>query len=252
MSVSVGYYVYELTNDPLMLGFVGLAEAIPAIGFSLWAGHLVDKFSRRNILVGCISVMFLCSVSLLAVSLGQAKLSTAGILVCIFSIIFFTGISRAFFSPANFAFLPQIVDRERLQNAVNWNSSTWEIASITGLGIGGLIYGFGGVTQLLDDERPLRVWHWCLCSRYNHARCLYLTTHEKAVKRNSGRTRFCVQQADTHRGYCPGFVCGVVWRRCGANPGFCQRHPPCRSGRRRHVTRSHGHWRLYYDSGTGA
>lgn len=39
MSVSVGYYVYELTNDPLMLGFIGLAEALPAIGISLWAGH---------------------------------------------------------------------------------------------------------------------------------------------------------------------------------------------------------------------
>jgi hypothetical protein len=40
MSVSVGYYVYDLTGDPLMLGLVGLTEAIPAIGISLWAGHI--------------------------------------------------------------------------------------------------------------------------------------------------------------------------------------------------------------------
>ena len=43
MSVSVGYFIYDLTGDPLMLGFVGLAEAVPAIGISLWAGHLADK-----------------------------------------------------------------------------------------------------------------------------------------------------------------------------------------------------------------
>ena len=43
MSVSVGYFVYDLTSDPLMLGLIGLAEAIPAISISLWAGHLADK-----------------------------------------------------------------------------------------------------------------------------------------------------------------------------------------------------------------
>jgi MFS family permease len=145
MSVAVGYYVYELTNDPLMLGFIGLTEAIPAISISLWAGHLADKYSRRNLLVGCISVLLLCSLALLAVALNRAQMRTEGLLACIYGIIFCTGIARGFFSPINFAFLPQIVDRERLQNAISWNSSTWEVASITGLGVGGLLYGFGGV-----------------------------------------------------------------------------------------------------------
>jgi MFS family permease len=67
MSVSVGYYVYELTNDPLMLGFIGLAEALPAIFVSLWAGHLADKYNRRNLLIGCISVLLICSIALLVV-----------------------------------------------------------------------------------------------------------------------------------------------------------------------------------------
>jgi MFS family permease len=145
MSVSVGYYVYELTDDPLMLGFIGLTEAVPAIGISLWAGHLADKYNRRNLLVGCISVLLLCSLLLFAVALSSETLGKSGVLSSLYSIIFFTGISRGFFSPANFAILPQIVDRERLQNAISWNSSTWEVASITGLGAGGLLYGFGGV-----------------------------------------------------------------------------------------------------------
>ncbi len=157
MSVSVGYYVYELTNDPLMLGFIGLAEAIPAIGISLWAGHLADKHNRRNLLLGCISVLLICSLSLMAVALNHARLTTPALLTCIYGIMFCTGIARGFFSPTNFAFLPQIVDRERLQNAISWNSSTWEVASITGLGLGGLIYGFWGVAAAFGTMSGLCV-----------------------------------------------------------------------------------------------
>jgi MFS family permease len=144
MSVSVGYYVYELTNDPLMLGFIGLTEAVPAIGISLWAGHLADKYNRRNMLVGCISLLLVCAVALFGVALSSKHLPAPVLLTTLYVLIFFTGIARGVFSPTNFAFLPQIIDRERLQNAITWNSSTWEVASITGLGIGGLLYGFGG------------------------------------------------------------------------------------------------------------
>lgn len=144
MSVSVGYYVYEMTSDPLMLGLIGLTEAIPAIGISLWAGHLADKYNRRNILVGCVSLLLLCATGLFLVAMNSKTLGNNTVLTLIYSIIFCTGIARGFFSPTNFAFLPQIIDRERLQNAISWNSSTWEVASITGLGIGGLLYGFGG------------------------------------------------------------------------------------------------------------
>jgi MFS family permease len=146
MSVSVGYYVYDLTGDPLMLGFIGLTEALPAIAVSLYAGHLADKVNRRNLLVGCIVVLFLCSAALLLLVLNRDQLPKPMLLTGIYTVIFGTGIARGFFSPANFAFLPQLVDRSLLSNAITWNSSTWEVASITGLGIGGLIYGFYGVS----------------------------------------------------------------------------------------------------------
>jgi hypothetical protein len=83
MSVSVGYYVYELTGDPLMLGLIGLAEAVPAIGISLWAGHLADKYNKRNILAICLSVLVLCSGSLLTLAYWSeniTKSATLGIL----------------------------------------------------------------------------------------------------------------------------------------------------------------------------
>lgn len=146
MSVSVGYFVYDLTNDPLMLGLIGLAEAVPAICISLWAGHLADKYNRRNILVGCISVLLMCSLALLTLASFRDSLSKETLLAGIYCVIFCTGISRGFFSPTNFAFLPQLVNKKILPNAITWNSSTWEVASITGLGVGGLLYGFAGVT----------------------------------------------------------------------------------------------------------
>lgn len=146
MSVSVGYFVYDLTNDPLMLGFIGLAEAIPAIGISLWAGHLADKYNRRNILVGCILTLLVCSLALLTLAVLRHSLPKATLLTGIYAVIFCTGIARGVFSPTNFAFLPQLIDRKLLPNAITWNSSTWQVASVTGLGLGGILYGFSGVT----------------------------------------------------------------------------------------------------------
>lgn len=145
MSVSVGYYVYDLTGDPLMLGFVGLTEALPAIGISLWAGHIADKHNRRNILVGCLSLLVLCATALTVLAGQSALLPKEVVLGGIYVVIFITGIARGFFSPTNFAFLPQLVDAWTLPNAISWNSSTWQVASISGLGLGGLLYGFAGV-----------------------------------------------------------------------------------------------------------
>lgn len=146
MSVSVGYFVYDLTNSKLMLGFIGLTEAIPAIAISLYAGHLADKLNRRNILLGCVSLLFTCAVALYTLAVWRSELSLNALLTGVFGIIFLTGIARGFFSPTNFAFMPQLVSKEALPNAIAWNSSTWEVASISGLGIGGLLYGFYGVS----------------------------------------------------------------------------------------------------------
>ncbi|MCC6411801.1 MAG: MFS transporter [Saprospiraceae bacterium] len=145
MSVSVGYFMYDLTGDPLMLGLIGLAEAVPAISISLWAGHIADKYNRRSLIVGCISLLLVCAIALLTLVWNRESLPQATLIAGIYTVIFFTGVARGMFSPANFALLPQLVDRQELPNAIAWNSSVWEVASITGLGVGGLLYGFAGV-----------------------------------------------------------------------------------------------------------
>jgi MFS family permease len=146
MSVSVGYYVYELTNSKLMLGLLGLTAALPAIGVSLYAGHLADKRNRRNLLIACLVLFSICAAILLSIGIFRESLSKHFILTGIYTALFLNGIGRGFFSPTNFAFLPQLVDKEHLSNAISWNSSTWEVASVTGLGLGGVIYGVWGIT----------------------------------------------------------------------------------------------------------
>ena len=45
----VGWWIYELTNDPFAIGLIGLSEVIPAVTLALYAGHIIDvsEKSRR-------------------------------------------------------------------------------------------------------------------------------------------------------------------------------------------------------------
>jgi MFS family permease len=144
--VVVGWQIYEITKDPLSLGLIGLAEALPAITVSLYAGHLADIVERKKIILLCVTVLTFCSASLLYFTTNTGAFILNHGPFPIYSIIFFTGLARGFLSPANFSFMPQLVDRSLYQNAITWNSTTWETAAVGGPMIGGLIYGFFGIT----------------------------------------------------------------------------------------------------------
>jgi MFS family permease len=130
----------------MALGLIGLAEAIPAITVSLYAGHVADVVPRKKIIVSALTVLFLCSFTLLyfTTSSGSSVLHI-GVLP-VYIVIFISGIARGFLSPALFAFMPQLVPRELYRNAVTWNSTLWEMATIMGLAMGGLLYAFLGIT----------------------------------------------------------------------------------------------------------
>ncbi|CAN5197851.1 MFS transporter [soil metagenome] len=154
-AVVVGWQVYEITKDPLSLGLIGLAEALPSIVVSLYAGHLADIIQRKQIIVVTLFTLLLCSLGLLffTVDIGSFILSN-GILP-IYIVIFLSGIARGFITPAIFSFMPQLVPRELYQNAISWNSTLWETASICGPPIGGLIYGFFGITAAYSVDVTL-------------------------------------------------------------------------------------------------
>jgi MFS family permease len=144
MSVAVGYFMYELTDSELMLGYIGLTEALPAICVSLIAGHMIDKYNRKYIIAACVATLMTSAFLLFLLSQQVGNWPKETVISGIFAVIFITGIGRGFASPANFAFLPQLVKKENLPNAITWGSSTWSTASITGLGCGGLMYGYTG------------------------------------------------------------------------------------------------------------
>ena len=154
-AVVVGWQVYEITKDPLSLGLIGLAEALPSIVVSLYAGHLADVVQRKKIIIITLVTLLLCSGALLffTVELGSFILHQG--VFPIYAVIFVSGIARGFITPALFAFMPQLVPRELFQNAVSWNSTLWEMASIGGPPIGGLIYGFFGITAAYSIDAGL-------------------------------------------------------------------------------------------------
>lgn len=150
-SVAVAFQIYELTGDPLSLGMIGLAEAIPSIGVSLYAGHVADIMQRKKIIITCISVLLACSLALLFFTVDPGKnLLTFGVFP-IYAVIFVSGIARGFFSPALFSFMPQLVPRELYTNAITWNSTLWETAAIAGPAMGGILYGLGVTTAYAAD-----------------------------------------------------------------------------------------------------
>jgi MFS family permease len=145
-AVIVAWQVYELTKDPLSLGLIGLAEAIPSIGVSLYAGHLADIIERKKIIILCVATLLFCSAALLFFTLEPGQFVIAYGVLPIYSIIFISGIARGFITPALFAFMPQLVPRELYTNAITWNSTLWETASLSGPPLGGLLYGFFGIS----------------------------------------------------------------------------------------------------------
>jgi MFS family permease len=139
----VGWQVYALTKDPLALGIVGLAEAVPFIGAALYAGHVADRHNRKTLALIAIAVQVLCGVVLLALTV-RADLFLVGRVWPIYAVVGASGLSRSFFQPARTALGADIVPRETYANAVTWRSSLWQFAAVVGPALGGVIYGFSG------------------------------------------------------------------------------------------------------------
>ncbi|RAK64171.1 MFS transporter [Hymenobacter edaphi] len=139
----VSWQILHLTNDPLALGFIGLAEAVPSIGVSLYAGHVADTVRRKNIIVAAVAVLLLCAVALwgLASPWGLPVLAKDRLYTLpLYGVIFVSGIARGFLGPALFSFMPQLLpDRERLANAITWNSTTYQASAVLGPAIGGYL-----------------------------------------------------------------------------------------------------------------
>ena len=151
MGLVIGWQIFKLTNDPLALGLIGLAEAVPSIGVSLYAGHVADSVNRKNIIVATVGGLLLCAVTLwlLASPAGVGLLARNSFYTLpLYAVIFVSGVARGFMGPATFSFMPQLLpDRQHLANAITWNSTTWQAASVLGPAIGGYLIAHLGIAN---------------------------------------------------------------------------------------------------------
>jgi MFS family permease len=151
MGTLVGWWVYELTNEPFAIGLIGLSEVIPAVSLSLYAGHVIDISEKRKLLLRGVCLYLLCAILLLLLStkITASMMSNHWITFSIYIIIFFTGIFRSFTGPSFGTMVASIVPKSLLQNATTWNQGVWLTASVIGhAAVGFLIAGLGNTNSL--------------------------------------------------------------------------------------------------------
>lgn len=139
----VAWQIYAITHDPLSLGLIGLAEAIPFIAAALYAGHVADRHNRLHLCLAAIVVQAACAAVLLGYTLRPGVLE-GGRTWPIFAVIVASGLARSFLQPARTALGAEIVPRETYANAIAWRSSMWQGAAVVGPALGGVLYGFSG------------------------------------------------------------------------------------------------------------
>lgn len=150
-SVIVGWQVYELTDNVLALGMIGLAEAIPFIAVSLFSGHVADTFNRKRIILLFTFLLILATALLFYFSLDKVHILSQYGATPIFIIIGCIGVIRGFLSAAFPSIMSQIVPRVLYGNAATWNSTTWHIASVIGpAGVGFLISRSYSTAYMVD------------------------------------------------------------------------------------------------------
>jgi len=144
----MGWQVYHITHDPLSLGLIGLAEAIPFLGLSLIGGWAADRVDRKTLTLASIAIILLGAFLLLALNAH----GTPTVAWPFYAIQALAGLGRAFNRPAFQALGTELVPREVYQNAATWRGSTFQMSQVLGPAFGGLLFGFGSATIAYSAE----------------------------------------------------------------------------------------------------
>ncbi len=137
-SVAIGWYLYDLTHDPMTLGWAGLAAFLPIAAFTLPAGDLADHIDRRRLLGAAHLIQATAAALLLYLVAGHTAVTWP-----FYAALVLTGTTRALAGPAQKSFAPILVPREQFAQSVAWSSSAQQIATVVGPALGGLIYLLG-------------------------------------------------------------------------------------------------------------
>jgi MFS family permease len=143
-AVILGWHMWNLTHDPLHLGLIGLAEAIPALSLAMFAGVLVDRSRPLQIYKLVLLFSLLSGFILWASNQSWISLSLAEQVGALYLSSLVTGTARAFSQPSMYALVPRLVQRSQLPKSSAWMTSTMQVSRIAGPAMGGLIFGFAG------------------------------------------------------------------------------------------------------------
>ncbi|RWM02015.1 MAG: MFS transporter [Mesorhizobium sp.] len=136
VSVAVGWQIYDLTRNPFDLGIVGIVQFLPSLLLVLVTGVVADRFGRRLIMTLASLVEGGCALAILFLTLRGLTSPLP-----IFVVLALFGIARAFYGPASSSLVANLVPPQDFANAIAWNSSAWQTATIVGPVAGGLLYG---------------------------------------------------------------------------------------------------------------
>jgi MFS family permease len=143
--VVVSWQVFQLTKDPLTLGLIGLAEALPFIAIALYAGHVADHAERRTLAIAGTFALVVSAIALLVLTVVPGAIH-ANRIWPVYVVIALSATARSFMRPAVFALSASVVPRDLYASAVAWRTSSWHLAAVAGPAVGGLLYGFSGPT----------------------------------------------------------------------------------------------------------
>ena len=176
--IVVEWKVYDLTHSPLHLGLIGLAEIIPAFGFSFISGHIIDKSEKRNALLICFFLSLFISAGIGYV-LSDGFINSYSIetlLLFIYVLIFLFGAVRAFYIPSGFSLFSLILPKKLYVNGTTWSSSAWQIGAVVGPALGGLFYGLIGSSSTVFISTSLITIGICLLFQIQSKPIHYLTS----------------------------------------------------------------------------
>lgn len=134
-ALAVAWQIYLITHKAIDLGYTGLALFLPGLLFMLPSGHVADRFDRRHVILVCYSVQVFCTAALFFFAFHRIRH-----ILPIYAVLFLIGSGRAFSGPASSALIPHLVPKEHFVNAVTWGATIFQIATITGPALGGLLF----------------------------------------------------------------------------------------------------------------
>jgi len=161
--VAIAWELYALTNSATALGLVGLVQIVPIVLLSLPAGHIVDRFNRKKVILLATSLVMLLyivmgassryaanlpsnpllhsastALAAMAHTLGEKNVHFADPHVPIlFLLLLLIGCLRAVNQPAKQSIMPMLVSPLHFANAVTWSSSLFEVSNMVGPTIAG-------------------------------------------------------------------------------------------------------------------